>query len=63
MEINLFLSLLLFDDSGSEGAAAGFMGMQDDRESGGRLWLLGQSCCVSATLVSSALAGAQQMWN
>lgn len=67
MEINLFLSLLLFDDSGSEGAAAGFMGKQDDRESGGRLWLshrvLGQSCCVSATLVSSALAGAQQMWN
>lgn len=39
MEINFFLSSLLFDDSGSEGAAAGFMGKQDDKDSGERLWL------------------------
>lgn len=37
MEINFFLSSLLSDDRESEGAAAGFMGKQDDRESGGRL--------------------------
>lgn len=63
MEINFFLSLLLFDDSGSEGAAAGCMGEQNDKESGERFWLshriLGQSWCVSATLVSPALVGAQ----
>lgn len=61
MEINFFLSLLLFDDSGSEGPAAGFMGKQDDRESGERLWLshriLGQSWCASARLVSPAFIG------
>lgn len=39
MEILFFLSFLLFDDSGSEGAAAGCMGKRDDKESGERLWL------------------------